>query len=44
VSGNHGAVRLHPASEQLGTDDHSGAGVELGLEERDDVAVVDGPP
>ena len=43
VCGHHGAVRLHPTSQQFGTDDHAGAGIELGLEERDDVAVVDRP-
>ena len=43
VGRDNGAVRLHPSGQQLGTDDHAGAGVELRLEERDDVAVVDGP-
>ena len=42
VGSDNGAIRLHPPGQQLGTNDHAGAGVELRLEERDDVAIVDG--
>ena len=40
----HRAVRSHPSGQQFGAHDHAGAGVDLGLEERHDLAVVDRPP